>query len=81
MICVPGWRLEPWQEHPRLRRLGYSVREDTDYAYLIYGSEEVVAVLTTEVATVKMLEMLVRNDVIERLSYAVVLNRWVGVIP
>lgn len=75
---LPGWPVEPWQVHPRLRRLGYELREDCDLCYLTYGGEEVVAVLDARVATVPVLNAAINNDIADKLREADTLHRVPG---
>lgn len=75
MTTLPGWPVEPWQLHPRFRRLGYGLREE-DVVHLVFGSEEIVATFQTSVATVRLLDMEIERDLLERSGKATVLERW-----
>ncbi len=78
---LPGWPVEPWQIHPHLRRLGYSLRESVDEVFLIYGGEEIVATFQARAATVHLLDLEIERDIAERLRAAAHLNRSVAEGP
>lgn len=78
---LPGWPVEPWQLHPRFRRLGYGLREEEDVVHLVFGGEEIVATFQTKVATVRLLDMEIERDLRARERQTVELDRWAGFSP
>lgn len=65
-MILPGWPVPVFGG--RLRD-GYSLREDTEHAYLIYGAEEVVKVFPASV-TMREIEVVMNEDADARLHKA-----------
>ncbi|HEY6072858.1 MAG TPA: hypothetical protein VIV15_05560 [Anaerolineales bacterium] len=67
-MTLPGVPVSFWQVHPKLRRLGYSIREsvDGDVVYLVCGADDLVATISSDVATVRLLDSIIQSDIAER---------------
>lgn len=73
---LPGWRVPG--VNPRLERNGYHLRENADCCYVIYGANEIVAVIPASMATVKLIELAVQDDIDRKMIASVSLGRQLG---